>query len=238
MKIHLSFNKRGITLIELLVAFVIGAMVVAGIYRIFVAQSRAYTVQDQVVEVQQNIRSGMEILLKYLRMAGYNGNRTPSRLLTSIFPGDFAFNVSDDAVRIEYAINGQLNTRVFFRNAPTAELMEDLYIDGIQQPGFPTALLGNVNALTFSYGVDGRAGLDGTQDGTLDDFNNDGNIDDADFVPAATVTAGNLNVIGVRVLLTARPETLNAQDDRFKMVQPRTLVSAITIRNLCLFKTN
>ena len=67
---HLSFNKRGVTLIELLVALVIGGIVVAGIYRVFIAQSKAYTIQDQVVEVQQSIRSAMEILLRDLRMAG------------------------------------------------------------------------------------------------------------------------------------------------------------------------
>jgi Tfp pilus assembly protein PilW len=41
-------------------------MVVGGFYRIFIAQSKAYTVQDQVVEVQQNVRNAMEILVKDL----------------------------------------------------------------------------------------------------------------------------------------------------------------------------
>jgi len=41
-------NKKGITLIELLVAMIISAAVIAGIYRVFVAQTRAYTVQEQV----------------------------------------------------------------------------------------------------------------------------------------------------------------------------------------------
>jgi prepilin-type N-terminal cleavage/methylation domain-containing protein len=233
---HLPFNKRGVTLIELLVALVIGGIVVAGIYRVFIAQSKAYTVQDQVVEVQQNIRSAMEILLRDLRMAGYNGNRTPSKLLNAICPGDFGCNVMNDAVRIEYVINGALNTMVFFRNAVSAELMEDLYVSGIQQAGYPVALLENVDALTFTYGVDGRIGLDETQDGTIDDFSGDGNIDNADFVPAATANSSNLNIIAVQVALTARPTPVNP--DIPKMVQPRTLVSAITLRNLCLLKTN
>jgi prepilin-type N-terminal cleavage/methylation domain-containing protein len=47
MKIDLSLNKRGITLIELLIAFVILAITVAAIYRIFITQTRAYTIQDQ-----------------------------------------------------------------------------------------------------------------------------------------------------------------------------------------------
>ncbi len=59
MKDHGLFNSRGITLIELLVALVIFGFVVGGIYRLFVAQTKAYTVQDQVADVQQNVRSAM-----------------------------------------------------------------------------------------------------------------------------------------------------------------------------------
>ena len=231
---HLSLNKKGVTLIELLVALVIGGIVVAGIYRVFIAQSKAYSIQDQVVEVQQSIRSAMEILLRDLRMAGYNGNSTPSKLLDAIFPGDLNKIVMNDAVRIEYLINGVQNTMVFYRNA--GALMEDLYVGGIQQAGYPTALLENVDALTFTYGVDGRIGLDETQDGTIDDIDGDGNIDSADFVSAATANGANLNIIAVQVALNARPTPVNP--DIPKMVQPRTLVSAITLRNLCLLRIN
>lgn len=229
LRIHSSLNKRGITLIELLVALVMGAIVVGAIYRVFVAQTKAYTIQDQVVEVQQSIRSAMEIILRDLRMAGYDGNQTPSRLLTAVTPGD-------SAITIQYRINGVLNTKVISRNAPTSELMENLLLDGAQAPNYPAVLLGNVDALTFTYGVDGTVGDPASQDGAIDDFNSDGKIDDADFVRAATVIGGNLNVIAVRVALTASPTPVNP--DIPKMVQPRTLVSAITLRNLCLLKTN
>ena len=76
------------TLIELLVGLIISAIIVAGVYRVFVAQTRAYTVQEQVVEVQQNIRGAMELMLRDIRMAGYTSNVTPVTLATSIFPGD------------------------------------------------------------------------------------------------------------------------------------------------------
>ena len=59
-----SLEQKGITLLELLVALVICGIIIGGIYRLFIAQSKAYTVQDQVVEVQQNIRNAMEILLR------------------------------------------------------------------------------------------------------------------------------------------------------------------------------
>jgi prepilin-type N-terminal cleavage/methylation domain-containing protein len=58
-----KFSEKGVTLIELLVALVICGIVVAAIYRLFVAQTRAYTVQDQVAEAQQNVRNAMELLV-------------------------------------------------------------------------------------------------------------------------------------------------------------------------------
>src|SRR4030065_2463204 len=64
-------NKRGVTLIELLVALVISAILVAGVYRTFVSQQRAYTVQDQVVEMQQNVRIALNKMLREIRMVNY-----------------------------------------------------------------------------------------------------------------------------------------------------------------------
>jgi len=67
-----KLNEKGVTLIELLVALVICAIVVAAIYRLFVAQTRAYTVQDQVAEVQQNVRNAMELIVRDIRMTGFD----------------------------------------------------------------------------------------------------------------------------------------------------------------------
>ncbi len=64
-------NKRGITLIELLIALVISAILVAGVYRTFVSQQRTYTVQDQVVEMQQNVRAALNKMFREIRMVNY-----------------------------------------------------------------------------------------------------------------------------------------------------------------------
>jgi type IV pilus assembly protein PilW len=64
-------NRKGITLIELLVALTISAILVAGIYRTFIHQQHTYTVQDQVVDMQQNVRLAINRMTRELRMAGY-----------------------------------------------------------------------------------------------------------------------------------------------------------------------
>ena len=62
-------NRKGITLIELLVALTISGILVAGVYRTFVSQQHTYTVQEQVVDMQQNVRLAINRMTRELRMA-------------------------------------------------------------------------------------------------------------------------------------------------------------------------
>src|SRR4030043_1086022 len=98
MKKMKRLNRKGVTLIELLIALVICGMVAAGIYQVFIAQSKAYTVQDQVVEVQQSVRSTMEMLLRDLRMAGYDSDNLLSTItITSPIP-----NLRKNSIPVNY----------------------------------------------------------------------------------------------------------------------------------------
>jgi prepilin-type N-terminal cleavage/methylation domain-containing protein len=64
-------NRKGITLIELLVALTISGILVAGVYRTFVSQQHTYTVQDQVVDMQQNVRLAINRMTREIRMANF-----------------------------------------------------------------------------------------------------------------------------------------------------------------------
>ena len=64
-------NRKGMTLIELLVALTISGILVAGVYRTFISQQHTYTVQDQVVDMQQNVRLAINRMTRELRMAGF-----------------------------------------------------------------------------------------------------------------------------------------------------------------------
>ena len=74
-------NRKGITLIELLVALTISGMLVAGLYRTFVSQQHTFTVQEQVVDMQQNVRLAINRMTRELRMAGFG------RLNSTFFGG-------------------------------------------------------------------------------------------------------------------------------------------------------
>jgi len=208
-------NRKGVTLIELLVALVICGMVAAGIYQVFIAQSKAYTVQEQVTEVQQSVRSAMEILLRDLRMAGYDNDN----ILSTITINSPIANLSDNAITVNYEYYDktlaqyQKHTVAYWRDGGSSSLIRQLTVDNGGRP--QETLLDNVENLNFRYGVDVN------EDGALDDWVKAGDI-------------GVSKVVAVRVTLTARPVQINP--DNNKMISPRTLISNVTLRNLCMIR--
>jgi len=221
-------NRKGITLIELLVALVIGGFVIAGIYRLFVAQTKAYTIQDQIVEVQQNVRSAMERLLRDLRMTGYDNDHPDSKVAVAT-----PLVVGNNSVTTSFELNNTtLWTIAYARDVANSRLTiqvtetrDDGTVTNLTPAPEDQILLDNVDAFNLTYGVDQD------NNGAMDDRNANGVIDDNDWVSAATVTGGNLKVVAIRVILTARPTQVNPD---MEMVSQRTLRSAVTLRNLCL----
>lgn len=68
---RLLTRNKGITLIELLVALVITGTLVGAVYRTFIGQQKTYTVQEQVVDMQQNVRAAINRMMTDIRMAGF-----------------------------------------------------------------------------------------------------------------------------------------------------------------------
>lgn len=64
-------NRNGVTLIELLIALVISALLIAALYRTFTDQQKTYIVQEQVVDMQQNVRAAINRMMREIRMAGF-----------------------------------------------------------------------------------------------------------------------------------------------------------------------
>jgi len=66
-------NKNGVTVIELLIALVISALLIAALYRTFIGQQKTYIIQEQVVDMQQNVRVAINKMMREIRMAGFGG---------------------------------------------------------------------------------------------------------------------------------------------------------------------
>jgi type IV pilus assembly protein PilW len=52
-------NQKGFTLIEFLVAMAVAGIVMAGIYSAYYSQQKSFVVQDEMAEMQQNLRAAM-----------------------------------------------------------------------------------------------------------------------------------------------------------------------------------
>ena len=232
MRIQSILNKKGVTLIELLVVLVITAITMAGIYRVFISQTKSYAVQDQVMEVQQSVRGAMEILLRDLRMTGFDDDN-PNSDVTIVNPVVTPVQASDITINYEYYDRNVVGTEAqryqshqvrYWRDAGNSTLMRTITRDAVATTEI---ILENVTALTFTYGVDLN------NDGIMDDQNGNGQIDANDWRTAAQVVAlGNPKVVAINVSLTGRSDQTNT--DVAKVISPRTLVSAVTLRNLSL----
>jgi type IV pilus assembly protein PilW len=221
MKTHPPFNKRGITLIELLVALAICGVVVGGIYRVMIAQNKAYTIQDQVVEVQQNIRNAMEMIVRDLRMNGFDYDNSTS--LVQIPNATSLIQVTGNSISVDYE---------YYRTGPPivserdtvaytllgSNLQRQLTVNGAAAP--TEVLLENVDAFDLVCGTDGRIGDYATQDGVVDNW-----------VPCGNIDINRDKVIAVRVSLTAKPAMVNPD---LQQVSPRTLTSTVALRNISM----
>jgi prepilin-type N-terminal cleavage/methylation domain-containing protein len=103
-------DRRGFTLIELMVAALVGSIVIAGIYLLYDQSVKAYRIQDQSLDALGQLRAGMHQLKTDLRSAGYNApSQTDVETWVTTPPGmvlsAVAIEVDPNAPVIESSIN-------------------------------------------------------------------------------------------------------------------------------------
>ncbi len=121
-------NKRGFTLPEMLIAMFIALIIGMAGYSLFQNTSRTYTVQQDIVEEQQNLRMAMERISKDIRHAGF-GLPDMSFLLT---------------------IGGQSFTAPFMVSNGTSTTSDSITVVGIGYDG--SMLVTNVGSVVCSNG--------------------------------------------------------------------------------------
>lgn len=145
------------TLIELLIALVIGSILTAALYRTFIRQQKTYAVQDQVVEAQQSVRIAMEIIARNVRMAGYNptGTTNPNFGFQTATANQIIFTADldgegdlDGNETIGFRLSGtsldRLVTGQWHSIAENIASLQFQYFDG---NGNPTTVLQNIRAV-------------------------------------------------------------------------------------------
>lgn len=101
-------SQRGLTLIELMIAMLLGMLITAGVIQIFISAKQAYRLQENISRLQENGRFAMNYLSKDVRMAGFVGcvsKVTPTNIATPKNPNPNPYVVP----AINSAIEGMNN---------------------------------------------------------------------------------------------------------------------------------
>lgn len=64
-------SAYGFTLAEMMVSLAIALAVLAGIAKTFTVQTRQNSAEEQVGQLQQNVRGALDLMLREIKMAGY-----------------------------------------------------------------------------------------------------------------------------------------------------------------------
>lgn len=218
-------RNNGFTIAEILIGMLIGTIVMGAIYSTYVIQSKSSVVQDQVSEMQQNLRAALYMMGKEIRMAGFNpvdaadpnlGITTPSTNSIT-FAADFDGNGTlDGDETITYSIP-----------AGTTDLCRN---DG----GGDVVLAENIEDLGFAYAFDDNDNdsvletttvnqniiwaIDNNGDNQLDvnlDTNDDGDITIADVVGGAVFAGSPVALADIRAVKIWVLARTGRQDDNF-----------------------
>lgn len=65
-------TQQGFTLIELLIALTAGSLVMGAIYGVLVQQRNVYAWHQQMLEMRQNVRLGLDVMTNDIRMIGFD----------------------------------------------------------------------------------------------------------------------------------------------------------------------
>jgi hypothetical protein len=142
--IKLLKSIKGITLVEILIALVITAILSAAMFKVYINQHHAWMIQDRVIEMQQNARAAIDELTRQLRMTGYE--------LPVGLPPIEAYDTNPDTIVIHYN-GGECDAPIeHAMPQPSAELRCDGHYVGCFDPG-QTAYIFDPNTETGEFFV-------------------------------------------------------------------------------------
>lgn len=137
-------NDKGFTLVELLVATAIFLVLMGAIFSTFQSQQQSFIVQEQVVAMQQNLRAGMLMMEKEIRMAGYDPLSTANAGITTAAANQITFTKDAD----ENGTLGGTGESITYALYTTGWGTQAV---GRAAPSTNQAIADNIDALDFVY---------------------------------------------------------------------------------------
>ena len=150
-----NLNTKGFSLVELMMALAISLIIGTTIVTAYISQRRTAYAQEQIVEMQQDIRTGLDIMEREIRMAGYNPRRTAVGTgITTATATKLVFAFVADTDQMDNNNNGTIDEP---DEVETVEYsLYDAYGDvdtdlGRRTPVAINAVAENIDAIEFYY---------------------------------------------------------------------------------------
>ncbi len=148
------FDRKGFTLVELLVAMAVVGVVLGAIYGIFISSNRSYHTQDSVAEAQQGVRLGLAFMVRNMRMAGLD----PIGPANDSVDGHGAGIKEATSAKIRFTADMDLDgtieesdsERITYEYDAGNRRLEQCLYEGTGSESTQTVIT-NVSALAFSY---------------------------------------------------------------------------------------
>jgi type IV pilus assembly protein PilW len=142
-------NTAGFTLIELLVSMAIGLGVIAAVAGTFTAQTRQNNAEEQIAQMQQNVRGALDLMVREIHMAKYN----PAGATAFSSAYGVTYNASQLEVKADIDGDGYINPssgsveHIIYAHDPT-----NRYITRkLGSSGTAEIVADNITAFTFNY---------------------------------------------------------------------------------------
>ncbi len=182
-------RQKGFTLIELMIAALLGIILLGGMIQIFIGSSQTFRVQRAIAEVQDKGRTAMDFISREIENAGFGGNGLVSSAFATlsqnvVFTGGTSNGTgagNNDVIRIQYTGNRDCtgaNIAAPFLVVNTF----DVNAGELRCNGQP--LINGLESFQVLYGVDS---------------NNDSFVDQYQTANRVIATANQGNVIAVRI---------------------------------------
>lgn len=195
-------KQHGVTLIELMVAMMLGLGLVAGIGQLFIQSQKSFTMQRNLSDMMDDGVFALEDLAKGLLLAGYSDDGSS----VANYIGN---NSTDNELYYSFKLgdSSQLNNSICITGTPAigSIITVRIYKDSANNDAFSCVsnvtaqpLIQNVEKILFRYGIRNKISRTFY------------------YTDAATVTANNLwsNVFAIKVFLVLR-----STDDNLVRIQ-------------------
>ncbi len=152
-------KQAGLSLVELMVAMVVGLILLSGVVQIYVGSKGTYRTQDALSRLQENGRYALELIAQDLRAAGYRGCLNLENAVDNV--NVIANPPIPSAIAIARAVNGHENTGTQNWNpalpAGVTQALDDTDVITIQNGGSCGAkLTGNMATDNANVQIDAQ----------------------------------------------------------------------------------